>query len=345
MEGHAIPSMPVGRPRMTKPLNATIAVRGRIAAQTRLGSNVAPLVRAIPIVLIAVLLGGCSGGSVTAGDVAVATTGRVAGTATAAPATSDPPPGSTPTPTQRWDELPAIATEPAALTEQLALIERIIRDPKASADQLAWAGHAQQLAYSRLADYPDWREPVLATLPAGVRAAVIGSLDAGRQLRSMNAPMPKSLPSWHIVAPASIDDLLRYYREAESTFGVPWYYLAAINLVETRMGRIRGDSSAGAQGPMQFIPSTWAVYGEGDVNSDHDAILAAGRYLKAAGAPGDMARAILAYNHDSRYVAAVTAYAEVMHADAAAFRGYYGWQVYFPTPNGPVLLPVGWKRE
>lgn len=58
---------------------------------------------------------------------------------------------------------------------------------------------------------------------------------------------------------------------------------------------------------MQFIPSTWAAYGEGDVNSDHDAILAAGRYLNAAGAPGSMARAVFAYNHDTRYVSAVTA--------------------------------------
>ena len=75
------------------------------------------------------------------------------------------------------------------------------------------------------------------------------------------------------------------------------------------MGRIRGDSSAGAQGPMQFIPSTWAAYGEGDVNSYRDSILAAGRYLRAAGAPGNMPKAVFAYNHDTRYVAAVTGYA------------------------------------
>ena len=121
--------------------------------------------------------------------------------------------------------------------------------------------------------------------------------------------------------------------------------LAAINLIETRMGRIRGDSSAGAQGPMQFIPSTWAAYGEGDVNSDHDSILAAARYLKAAGAPGNMSKAVLAYNHDARYVAAVAAYAEVMHADPAAYRGYYGWQVYVATLDGVTLLPVGWTKD
>jgi membrane-bound lytic murein transglycosylase B len=137
---------------------------------------------------------------------------------------------------------------------------------------------------------------------------------------------------------------MTYYREAETKFGVPWYFLASINLIETRMGRIRGDSSAGAQGPMQFIPSTWAAYGEGDVNSYRDSILAAGRYLKAAGAPGNMPKAIFAYNHDTRYVAAVTAYGEAMHKDPAAYRGFYGWQVYYPTPDGPILMPPGWKK-
>ena len=139
-------------------------------------------------------------------------------------------------------------------------------------------------------------------------------------------------------------ELLTYYHEAETKFGVPWYFLASINLIETRMGRIRGDSSAGAQGPMQFIPSTWAAYGEGDVNSYRDSILAAGRYLKAAGAPGDMGKALYAYNHDARYVSAVTGYGEVMRADPAAYRGYYGWQVYYPTADGPILMPPGWTK-
>jgi len=299
-----------------------------------------PSIRSAAIVL-AMVLAACSGGSVTRVDSAPTTT---APTAISASITPTPTPTATPTPPLNWDELPVPADDPTALAQQLSTVEGFIRDPNITGDQLAWAGHLQQLAYSRLADFPEWRETVLAALPAAVRPAVTGSLDAGKQLRSMVVALPKSLPDWHIVQPASIDELLADYREAEAKFGVPWYYLAAIHLVETRMGRIRGDSTAGAQGPMQFIPSTWAAYGEGDINSDHDAILAAGRYLKAAGAPGDMARAVLAYSHDSRYVAAVTDYAEVMHADPAAYRGYYGWQVYFGTKDGPVLLPVGWKK-
>ena len=246
-----------------------------------------------------------------------------------------------------WDALPDPANDAAGLAQQLTLAEAIIRDPQAPAVQLAWAGHMEQLGISRLNDFPDWTDQVLAALPPQPRAAIAGSMAAGKELRIMHAgPIPKNLPDWHIVQPPPIEELMGYYREAEAAYGVPWYFLASINLIETRMGRIRGDSAAGAQGPMQFIASTWDAYGNGgDVNSYHDSILAAGRYLQAAGAPGNMAKAIFAYNHDSHYVAAVTGYAEVMHADPLAYRGYYGWQVYFPTKDGPILMPVGWKKE
>lgn len=261
--------------------------------------------------------------------------------------TTAPTPAPTPSPTAPpWEALPDPANDPTALAAQLVMAEGFVRDPKATAAQLAWAGHMEQLGIARLADFPEWTDPVLAALAAEPRAAITGSMEAGKQLRAMHAgPIPKNLPDWHIVQPPPIEELMAYYTEAETKFGVPWYFLASINLIETRMGRIRGDSSAGAQGPMQFIPSTWAAYGEGDVNSYRDSILAAGRYLRAAGAPGNMPRAVFAYNHDTRYVAAVTGYAEVMHADPAAYRGYYGWQVYYPTKDGPILMAPGWKKE
>jgi len=254
-------------------------------------------------------------------------------------------PTATPIPGPKFDQVPIAAEDPVALGAQLAMAEGLIRDPKATADQLTWAGHMEELALGQLSDYPDWVTQVVGALPADERAAVNGSIEAGKQLRTMHGPIPKNLPDWHIVAPAPIDELLADYKGAEAATGVPWYYLAAINLIETRMGRIRGDSTAGAQGPMQFIPSTWAAYGQGDVNSPHDAILAAARYLKAAGAPGDMTKAVFAYNHSLGYTNAVLAYAEVMHADPAAYRGYYGWQVYYGTVDGVIYMPVGWKKE
>ena len=68
------------------------------------------------------------------------------------------------------------------------------------------------------------------------------------------------------------------------------------------MGRIRGTSTAGAKGPMQFLPSTWEAYGEGDIEDPDDAIMAAARYLANYGAPADMDRALFAYNHSDHYV-------------------------------------------
>lgn len=279
--------------------------------------------------------------SVTASPLATATVAPVPSatpgpTATPAPAPTAPP---------DWNALPVVADDPQGIARQLAMAERAIRDPSVTGAQLVWMGHLEQLAISQVNDTSQWRDQVLAALPEDVRALVAGSVEAGRQLRQLHGVTPKTLPDWKIVEPAPIDDLLRFYREGEQRFGVPWYYLAAINLVETRMGRIRGVSSAGALGPMQFIRATWDAYGEGDVNDPHDAILGAARYLKASGAPGDMSRALFAYNHSQFYVNAIAAYAEVMKADPSAFRGYWGWQVYYTTVDGTSWLKVGWKKD
>ncbi|HEV3401005.1 MAG TPA: lytic transglycosylase domain-containing protein, partial [Acidimicrobiales bacterium] len=161
---------------------------------------------------------------------------------------------------------------------------------------------------------------------------------AGTELAKLSRPLPQ-LPKWRIVPPAPASELLAEYKGAQQAVGVPWHYLAAIHLVETRMGRIRGDSTAGARGPMQFLPSTWAIYGRGgDITSNHDSILAAARLLKARGAPANMAAALYAYNPSQRYVRAVTAYAGVMAEEERTYLAYHAWQVYY----GDILLPEGW---
>jgi hypothetical protein len=246
---------------------------------------------------------------------------------------------------QRWNVVPLVADEAAALLEQLVTAERAVRDPAVTGAKLAYMGHLQQLVYSRLIERADLRDPVFSSIPQDLRGAADLNIAAGANLWLFGESFVTELPEWRIVSAPPIDDLLTYYREAEAEFGVPWYYLAAINLVETRMGRIRGDSYAGAQGPMQFMPPTWDAYGEGDINDPRDAILAAGRYLRATGAPEDMEEAIWWYNHDDEYVDAVMKYGEVMRSDPRAFRGYHGWQVYFVTANGTFLLPEGWPKS
>ncbi|MBO0842741.1 MAG: lytic transglycosylase domain-containing protein, partial [Nocardioides sp.] len=139
--------------------------------------------------------------------------------------------------------------------------------------------------------------------------------------------------------------LLADYRRAEKATGTPWEYLAAVNLVETRMGRIRGTSTAGAQGPMQFLPTTFELYSRGgDINDPADAIMAAGRMLAHNGAPKDLAGALWSYNQSRRYGKAVTIYAEQMRRSPAAYELYWHWQVIYSARTGSMLLPEGYPQ-
>jgi hypothetical protein len=113
--------------------------------------------------------------------------------------------------------------------------------------------------------------------------------------------------------------LLPIYQAAGRTYGIPWQVLAGINEVETDYGRDLSISSAGAEGWMQFLPSSWAQYGV-DANGDGyadpynpaDAIFAAARYLRAAGGRRNIRQAIFAYNHSQSYVASVMLRAQLL---------------------------------
>lgn len=298
--------------------------------------------RFVAIALGVVLLGACTVVSSAPSASPTVPVTSTPGVSTTVPVpTLTPSPQPTPTPRE---EPPTVASDPLAIAAQIASAERAIRDAKVTGAELAWTGHLQQRVYRTISARPEWREAFLAAVPAAMRGVVTANLDATSELRATVVPGPDLPTAWRIVDPAPLDDLARFYRDAETEFGVPWAYLASIHLVETRMGRIRGTSVAGAQGPMQFMPGTWAAYGEGDVNSDRDAIRAAARYLKANGAPANMPNALFRYNNSQRYVHAVTAYAEVMRAEPDAYRGYYGWQVYYLTTKGDILLPVGYGR-
>jgi membrane-bound lytic murein transglycosylase B len=96
---------------------------------------------------------------------------------------------------------------------------------------------------------------------------------------------------------------------------------------------------------MQFLPSTWDLYGEGgDINDPRDAIHAAARLLRANGAPADMIEALWHYNPSGRYVGAVSAYAANLQRSPAAYRGYYHWRVLYRHERGTLVLPVGYPR-
>jgi membrane-bound lytic murein transglycosylase B len=239
---------------------------------------------------------------------------------------------------------PRLASDPAQLADDLVADEQAIRDPATPEAALAAAARRQQAAYRAIGRHPEWDAVIRPLIPAALVEAYDRNVDARRQLAAM-AHVRDTLPAWHIVSPAPADELLGYYHEAESATGVGWNYLAAINLVETRFGSIDGLSTAGAVGPMQFLPSTFAGYGEGgDIHSPHDSIMAAGRYLAANGFSTDPDHAIYRYNHAAQYVAAVKDYATVL-ADPAAYAGYYRWDVYLTTVDGDVVLPIGYAAD
>jgi membrane-bound lytic murein transglycosylase B len=125
--------------------------------------------------------------------------------------------------------------------------------------------------------------------------------------------------------------------------------LASVNLVETGMGRIVGLSSAGAQGPMQFMPPTWAAYGMGgDVWNTRDAILGAANYLAANGGGNGtaegVANALFHYNRSDHYVQGVLHYAEIMRAEPRTFLGLHSWPVVYATVMGDIVLPTGYEQ-
>jgi hypothetical protein len=129
---------------------------------------------------------------------------------------------------------------------------------------------------------------------------------------ALPGPAPIGVPNFFIDKFRIPPFLLPIYQAAGIEYGVRWEVLAAINEIETDYGRNLNVSSAGALGWMQFMPSTWKGYGV-DANHDGikdpynpvDAIFAAARYLKAAGAATDVRNAVFAYNHANWYVDSV----------------------------------------
>ncbi|WP_037606750.1 C40 family peptidase [Streptacidiphilus rugosus] len=139
-----------------------------------------------------------------------------------------------------------------------------------------------------------------------------------------------SAPSSAAVADIPAAMLTLYQQAAAACPGLPWTVLAAIGKVESDHGRARDQvSSAGALGPMQFEPDTFASYirpvppgGAAPPTpwDRTDAVYAASRLLCANGARGgrDIPGAIYAYNHDHSYVTHVLDSARAYGAAPAA---------------------------
>jgi hypothetical protein len=124
---------------------------------------------------------------------------------------------------------------------------------------------------------------------------------------------------------------LQLFQESAARYcpGLSWTVLAAIGQIESADGSNVGPSTAGALGPMQFLPSTWEVWGiDGfgqtgppDIMNPYDAVPSAARLLCADGAArggAALAGAIFDYNHADWYVREVL---QLAAAYAAEFPG------------------------
>ncbi|MEY9969265.1 cell wall-associated NlpC family hydrolase [Streptacidiphilus sp. MAP12-16] len=174
-----------------------------------------------------------------------------------------------------------------------------------------------------------------AKIGAGVGAGCLGSLMCftavvagvlsiltGGLLGSFATPSAQAVTD----IPAA---MLTLYQQAAATCpGLPWSVLAAIGKVESDHGRAKQQvSTAGAVGPMQFLPATFQDYAlpvpPGGTTPPTpwdapDAVYAAARLLCANGARrGDLHAAVFAYNHDQSYTSRVLSLASTYAAAPA----------------------------
>ncbi|MFL5907933.1 MAG: hypothetical protein ACJ75Z_10115 [Solirubrobacterales bacterium] len=204
---------------------------------------------------------------------------------------------------------------------------RAAQDPPATpppADVLAQAAFLQDRV-DFLADHANLAAQVIPLLDGALRSEITHLFAAKRDLLRLSAQSTHR--KLKLGSRPPLAELVGDYQDASRRLGIGAHYLAAIHLVETKFGRVKNNSVAGAQGPMQFIPSTWKIYGHGgDIQDPHDAILGAARLLRANGAPARYGPALRAYNPSGLYVDAVSHYAKLIATNPYAIYFLYSWE-------------------
>ncbi len=191
----------------------------------------------------------------------------------------------------RGSEVPADGTE--ALADERSFLLRYFESLVARPGRLLTALLATTLAALAVTEAAD-RSPAprQPSPPAEFRPVL-----------AIDAP-PDEIAHWSALARAAADTCPGLYPEV----------LVAIAHVESRFGRGSGRSPAGAIGPMQFLPATWAAYatdgdgdGRADVMNPVDAMYGTARFLCAQGGAdlSELRTALWHYNHSRDYVAEI----------------------------------------
>ena len=223
-----------------------------------------------------------------------------------------------------------VAAALTATTREVRAAEAAWAKSQAAPEPVVLHALYQQRLYRLLARDTKLARAALPRLAPPLRRVSADLVAAHRELYRLTPPLRTVRIKVAAALPAAT--LLTYYREGERRFRVPWNVLAAVNFVESKFGKLRNSSAAGAQGPMQFMPATWRAYGlGGNVHVAHDAIIGAANYLHASGAPRNLRHALHAYNPSPAYVDAVLRYARAMRT---MFYDLYNWRVFLKTSTG-----------
>ncbi|MEM9522058.1 MAG: lytic transglycosylase domain-containing protein [Actinomycetota bacterium] len=303
-------------------------------------------------VALALVAGACQQSDV-AGDAAPASTSTPTTSAGSSTSTTTTPSTTTTTPepaehpaAPNGRRYPAVPDTGAAVAARLVEVEQLLQTTDRTDADYPDLAHEQQLLYRHIGRNPDWILTLWDAVPDDLFATVERHVTARQSIGGIpSGDPPRNVPAWEIIEPLPADELLDLYRIASDATGIDWAYLAAINLIETGFGRIDGVSTANAQGPMQFLPTTWEEVSDGDIRDPYDAIPAAARYLVRRGGPDNMQRALWGYNNSDSYVAAVSAYADLFRADLANYYAAHQWEIHYSAAAGDLWFPVGYRED
>lgn len=183
---------------------------------------------------------------------------------------------------------------------------------------IQFTSSANQQAQASFA--PNWAEaaparPAISPIASPATAATVASKAPAAPAQAPTAITgPLATVQAKLAAAGLKPAFAASYLAVQSQTGTPWQLLAAVHRLESgQSGDTAVRSSAGATGPMQFMPATfnhYALDGDGngtkDITDVDDALLTAGRYLAAGGAArGNYQTALYNYNHSNAYVANV----------------------------------------